>query len=115
MVVAAVCFWVVLGRLLGWLRSQVKISNGFAQLVSLMTPMINAGMVFCDRHCGGINYPVGGVGAITESMLDGRLLLCLLWTCARQVVVVPAVRLPKLPLYLTALSNAIHCFLQALL
>jgi hypothetical protein len=21
------------------------------------TPMINAGMVFCDRHYGGINYP----------------------------------------------------------
>ncbi len=22
-----------------------------------LTPMINAGMVFCDRHFGGINYP----------------------------------------------------------
>lgn len=22
-----------------------------------LTPMINAGMVFCDRHYGGINYP----------------------------------------------------------
>ena len=21
------------------------------------TPMINSGMVFCDRHYGGINYP----------------------------------------------------------
>ena len=21
------------------------------------TPMINSGMVFCDRHFGGINYP----------------------------------------------------------
>ncbi|MBD3559996.1 NAD(P)-binding protein, partial [Planktothrix sp. FACHB-1355] len=27
-----------------------------------MTPMINAGMVFSDRHYGGINYPKGGVG-----------------------------------------------------
>ncbi|WIA41668.1 hypothetical protein OEZ86_009018 [Tetradesmus obliquus] len=36
-----------------------------------MTPMINAGMVFCDRHFGGINYPVGGVGAIAENMVDG--------------------------------------------
>jgi prolycopene isomerase len=37
-----------------------------------MTPMINAGMVFCDRHFGGINYPVGGVGAIAENMVDGE-------------------------------------------
>ncbi|MFM7362003.1 MAG: FAD-dependent oxidoreductase, partial [Cyanobium sp.] len=28
------------------------------------TPMINAGMVFSDRHAGGINYPKGGVGVI---------------------------------------------------
>jgi prolycopene isomerase len=38
-----------------------------------MTPMINAGMVFCDRHFGGINYPVGGVGAIAENMVEGEL------------------------------------------
>jgi prolycopene isomerase len=36
-----------------------------------LTPMINAGMVFCDRHYGGINYPVGGVGAIPEAMAEG--------------------------------------------
>lgn len=36
-----------------------------------LTPMINAGMVFCDRHYGGINYPVGGVGRIPESMAEG--------------------------------------------
>eukprot|EP00898_Chlorokybus_atmophyticus_P001095 jgi/Chlat1/1987/Chrsp158S02312 len=36
-----------------------------------MTPMINAGMVFCDRHYGGINYPVGGVGKIAETMAEG--------------------------------------------
>lgn len=36
-----------------------------------LTPMINAGMVFCDRHYGGINYPIGGVGAIPEAMADG--------------------------------------------
>ncbi|TVP68046.1 MAG: FAD-dependent oxidoreductase, partial [Nodularia sp. (in: Bacteria)] len=29
-----------------------------------MTPMINAGMVFSDRHYGGVNYPKGGVGQI---------------------------------------------------
>lgn len=36
-----------------------------------LTPMINAGMVFCDRHYGGINYPIGGVGAIPEAMAEG--------------------------------------------
>jgi len=35
------------------------------------TPTINAGMVFCDRHFGGINYPVGGVGRIPELMAQG--------------------------------------------
>ncbi|XP_050226952.1 prolycopene isomerase, chloroplastic isoform X2 [Mercurialis annua] len=35
------------------------------------TPMINAGMVLCDRHFGGINYPVGGVGGIAKSLVDG--------------------------------------------
>ena len=36
-----------------------------------LTPMINAGMVFCDRHFGGINYPLGGVGRIGEEMAAG--------------------------------------------
>ncbi|KAG2451912.1 hypothetical protein HYH02_003687 [Chlamydomonas schloesseri] len=36
-----------------------------------LTPMINAGMVFCDRHFGGINYPVGGVGRIGEELAAG--------------------------------------------
>lgn len=36
-----------------------------------MTPMINAGMVFCDRHYGGINYPKGGVGLLGEALADG--------------------------------------------
>ncbi|MEL7083166.1 MAG: carotenoid isomerase [Cyanobacteria bacterium J06597_1] len=35
------------------------------------TPMINAGMVFSDRHYGGINYPKGGVGKIAEVMVEG--------------------------------------------
>ena len=33
--------------------------------------MINAGMVFCDRHYGGINYPEGGVGRIPELLAEG--------------------------------------------
>ena len=36
-----------------------------------MTPMINAGMVFCDRHYGGINYPVGGTGVLAELLAEG--------------------------------------------
>ncbi|XP_066337089.1 prolycopene isomerase, chloroplastic-like [Miscanthus floridulus] len=38
---------------------------------ALQTPMINASMVLCDRHFGGINYPVGGVGGIAISLADG--------------------------------------------
>ncbi len=36
-----------------------------------LTPMINAGMVFSDRHAGGINYPRGGVGVIAEKLVNG--------------------------------------------
>ncbi len=35
------------------------------------TPMINAGMVFSDRHYGGINYPKGGVGTIAQKLVEG--------------------------------------------
>lgn len=35
------------------------------------TPMINASMVMCDRHFGGINYPVGGVGGIAQQLAEG--------------------------------------------
>tara|TARA_B100001109_G_scaffold245417_1_gene233141 strand:- start:514 stop:1443 length:930 start_codon:yes stop_codon:yes gene_type:complete len=38
---------------------------------ALKTPMINAGMVFTDRHVGGINYPKGGVGTIAEKLVKG--------------------------------------------
>ena len=33
--------------------------------------MINAGMVFTDRHAGGINYPKGGVGTIANKLVNG--------------------------------------------
>jgi prolycopene isomerase len=35
------------------------------------TPMINAGMVFSDRHYGGINYPKGGVSEIAVKLAQG--------------------------------------------
>ena len=38
---------------------------------AIKTPMINAGMVFTDRHVGGINYPKGGVGKIAEKLVKG--------------------------------------------
>ena len=38
---------------------------------AIKTPMINAGMVFTDRHVGGINYPKGGVGQIAEKFVAG--------------------------------------------
>jgi prolycopene isomerase len=38
-----------------------------------MTPMINAGMVFSDRHYGGINYPKGGVGQIAQKLVSGLI------------------------------------------
>lgn len=61
---------------------------------ALQTPMINAAMVrrnecvvdlfnfsqfteccllqvLCDRHFGGINYPIGGVGGIAKSLAKG--------------------------------------------
>jgi prolycopene isomerase len=38
-----------------------------------MTPMINAGMVFSDRHYGGINYPKGGVGQIAAKLVSGLI------------------------------------------
>ncbi|MEM7554520.1 MAG: carotenoid isomerase [Cyanobacteria bacterium P01_A01_bin.84] len=38
-----------------------------------MTPMINAGMVFSDRHYGGVNYPRGGVGQIPQKLVEGLL------------------------------------------
>ncbi|HIK37894.1 MAG: carotene isomerase [Geminocystis sp.] len=38
-----------------------------------LTPMINAGMVFSDRHYGGINYPKGGVGKIAEKLVEGLI------------------------------------------
>lgn len=36
-----------------------------------LTPMMNAGMVFCDRHYGGVNYPKGGVGQIAQKLVAG--------------------------------------------
>ena len=35
------------------------------------TPLINAGMVFSDRHYGGVNYPQGGVGRIAQALANG--------------------------------------------
>lgn len=31
----------------------------------------SSNQVLCDRHFGGINYPVGGVGGIAKSLAKG--------------------------------------------
>jgi prolycopene isomerase len=38
---------------------------------ALSTPLVNAGICLADRHFGGINYPVGGSGAIPEALCKG--------------------------------------------
>jgi prolycopene isomerase len=38
---------------------------------ALSTPLVNAGICLADRHFGGINYPVGGSGAIPEALCTG--------------------------------------------
>ena len=35
------------------------------------TPLVNAGICLADRHHGGINYPVGGSGAIADALVRG--------------------------------------------
>lgn len=40
--------------------------------VSLSVQFLSVqGQVLCDRHYGGINYPVGGVGGIARSLAGG--------------------------------------------
>jgi len=38
---------------------------------ALATPLVNAGICLADRHYGGINYPVGGSGAIPKALCQG--------------------------------------------
>jgi len=35
---------------------------------AVSTPLVNAGICLADRHYGGINYPVGGSGAIPKAL-----------------------------------------------
>jgi prolycopene isomerase len=43
----------------------------WSTVVADATPLINAGMVLCDRFYGGINYPRGGVGGISRKLVEG--------------------------------------------
>jgi len=38
---------------------------------AVSTPLVNAGICLADRHFGGINYPVGGSGAIPAALCKG--------------------------------------------
>eukprot|EP00873_Tetraselmis_striata_P044416 jgi/Tetstr1/464680/TSEL_009432.t1 len=43
----------------------------FSTVPAEITPFINAGVVFSDRHYGGVRYPKGGVGRIAEELAEG--------------------------------------------
>jgi prolycopene isomerase len=38
---------------------------------AVATPLVNAGICLADRHYGGINYPLGGSGAIPRALCQG--------------------------------------------
>ncbi|TLU87583.1 MAG: FAD-binding protein [Chlorobium sp.] len=38
---------------------------------AIATPLVNAGICLADRHFGGINYPIGGSGAIPAALCKG--------------------------------------------
>lgn len=38
---------------------------------AVSTPLVNAGICLADRHHGGINYPLGGSGAIARGLVEG--------------------------------------------
>ncbi|MEI6758147.1 MAG: FAD-dependent oxidoreductase [Chlorobium sp.] len=38
---------------------------------AVSTPLVNAGICLADRHYGGINYPLGGSGAIPRALCNG--------------------------------------------
>lgn len=46
-------------------------SYSWAVQDALSTPLVNAGICLADRHHGGINYPVGGSGAIPAGLCEG--------------------------------------------
>ena len=72
-----------------------------------LTPMMNAGMVFCDRHYGGINYPKGGVGRIAQALAGERwhiaacmcLAVVLCCTCADKMQAVCLIHVCHVAMY----------------
>ncbi|NTW53268.1 MAG: FAD-dependent oxidoreductase [Chlorobaculum sp.] len=46
-------------------------SYSWAVQDAVSTPLVNAGICLADRHHGGINYPVGGSGAIPAALVKG--------------------------------------------
>ena len=46
-------------------------SYSWAVQDAIATPLVNAGICLADRHHGGINYPVGGSGAIPAALVKG--------------------------------------------
>jgi hypothetical protein len=57
----------------------------WSTVLAEFTPMINAGMVFCDRHYGGINYPkvlAGCCWTCTTPLEHATWCPCAHWTPA---------------------------------
>ena len=54
----------------------------WSAVLAALTPMMNIGMVFCDRHYWGINYPKGGVGKIAQALAGEYLAFMVCCTCA---------------------------------
>jgi prolycopene isomerase len=46
-------------------------SYSWAVQDAISTPLVNAGICLADRHHGGINYPIGGSGAIPAALVQG--------------------------------------------
>ncbi len=46
-------------------------SYSWAVQDAVSTPLVNAGICLADRHHGGINYPLGGSGAIPAALCEG--------------------------------------------
>lgn len=44
---------------------------GYILCIFFLFPHLCLQQVMCDRHYGGINYPVGGVGGIAKSLAKG--------------------------------------------
>ncbi len=67
------CFWQQDPELLSFIDIECYC---WSTVLAEFTPMINAGMVFCDRHYGGINYPKARCSLLTILLLKPVVSRC---------------------------------------